>query len=234
MESHSRRSSKQPGRSEGFKRVLLIKIRQVKVQCGDNPMRASLQLPSTVHRAALVALLMLLAVAAAACGTSPNQSSNAPTTQNGSAVQALLHKGITQAQAKQLGQAVTTFNDVLVLSPKNVLALYNLGVINQMESKTSAALGYYDRALTADSTYTPALFNKAILLEATDLDGALALYKEIVAINPKASTAYLRMAFVLAKQGQATQAEAARSKAIALDPSLAKYPLPAACATPNC
>jgi Tfp pilus assembly protein PilF len=77
------------------------------------------------------------------------------------------------------------------------------------------------------------MYNKAIILEATDLDGALALYKQIVAINPKASTAYLRMAFVYAKQGQATQAEAARSKAIALDPSLAQYPLPAACA-PNC
>ena len=57
---------------------------------------------------------------------------------------------------------------------------------------------------------------------------------QIVAINPKASTAYLRMAFVYAKQGQAAQAAAARSKAIALDPSLAKYPLPAACAVPNC
>ena len=138
----------------------------------------------------------------------------------------MLHKGIAQAQSKQLGQAVTTFNNVLLLSPKNVLALYNLGVIDQMENKTSQASAYYDRAITADSTYTPAMYNKAIILEATDLNGALALYKQIVAINPKASTAYLRMAFVYAKQGQATQAEAARSKAIALDPSLAKYPLP--------
>ncbi len=197
-------------------------------------MRASLKLQSTVYRAALLALLMVLAAVAAACAPSPNRSSTASTAQSDSAVQALLQKGIAQAQSKELGQAVTTFNDVLLVSPKNVLALYNLGVIDQMENKTSAALAYYDRALTSDSTYTPAMFNKAIILEATDLDAALALYMQIVAINPKASTAYLRMAFVYAKQGQATQADAARSKAIALDPSLAKYPLPAACADPNC
>lgn len=197
-------------------------------------MRASLKSQSTVYRAALLALLTVLAVATAACGTSPSQSSNSSTAQNGSAVQALLHKGIAQAQAKQLGQAVTTFNNVLLLSPKNVLALYNLGVIDQMENKTAVALEYYDRALSSDSTYTPAMYNKAIILEATDLGGALALYKQIVAINPKASTAYLRMAFVYAKQGQTAQADGARSKAIALDPSLAKYPLPAACADPNC
>jgi tetratricopeptide (TPR) repeat protein len=197
-------------------------------------MRASLKLQSPVHRAALLALLVVLAVVAAACGSSPSQSSNASTAQNESAVQALVHKGIAQAQSKQLAQAVTTFNDVLLVDPKNVLALYNLGVINQMENKNTVALGYYDRALTSDSTYTPAMYNKAIILEATNLDAALALYQQIVAINPKASTAYLRMAFVYAKQGQATQAEAARSKAIALDPSLAKYPLPAACAVPNC
>ena len=197
-------------------------------------MRASPKLQSTVNRAALLALLIVLSVAAAACGRSSNQSSNSSTAGNDSGVQALLHKGTEQAQSKQLGQAVTTFNNVLLLSPKNVLALYNLGVIDQMENKSSKALTYYERAITSDNTYTPAMYNEAIILEATDLDAALALYKQIVAINPKASTAYLRMAFVYAKQGQATQAEAARSKAIALDPSLAKYPLPAACADPNC
>ena len=78
------------------------------------------------------------------------------------------------------------------------------------------------------------MYNKAIILEATNLDAALALYKQIVAINPKASTAYLRMAFVYAKQGQDAKADQARAKAIALDASLSKYPLPAKCSQPNC
>ncbi len=133
-----------------------------------------------------------------------------------------------------LGQAATTFKDVLLLDPANVYALYNLGVIEQMKNDTTGALSYYNRALDADNTYTPAMYNKAVILEATDLDAALALYKEIVAINPNASTAYLRMAFVYAKQGQGTKADQARAKAIALDANLSRYPLPAKCSQPNC
>ena len=42
------------------------------------------------------------------------------------------------------------------------------------------------------------MYNKAIIVEARDMRGALALYKEIVTLNPNASTAYLRMASVYA------------------------------------
>ena len=59
--SQSRRSSKQPGYSEESERAALIKIRQVTVQCRDKPMRASPKLQSTVNRAALLALLIVLA-----------------------------------------------------------------------------------------------------------------------------------------------------------------------------
>jgi Tfp pilus assembly protein PilF len=49
-----------------------------------------------------------------------------------------------------------------------------------------------------------------------------------------ASTAYLQMAFVYAKQGQDLKAKEARTKAVALDASLSKYPLPARCTKPSC
>ena len=133
-----------------------------------------------------------------------------------------------------LDQAVTTFKNVLLLDPKNVYALYNLGVIDQTKNDTAGAVSYYNQAITADSTYTPAMYNKAIILEASNLASALALYKQIVAINPYASTAYLHMAFVYAKQGQTAKADQARAKAIALDAGLSKYPLPAKCSQPNC
>jgi tetratricopeptide (TPR) repeat protein len=194
----------------------------------------------------LAALGALIAVAAAGCGAA-NQSATPPSTSttlaatskanpaaSSAAVSTLLKQGLSQAQANQLGQAGTTFKNVLLLDPKNVYALYNLGVIDQTQNNTAAAIAYYNKALSSDSTYTPAMYNKAIILEATDLDAALALYKQIVAINPKASTAYLRMAFVYAKQGQDAKADQARAKAIALDASLSKYPLPAKCSRPNC
>jgi tetratricopeptide (TPR) repeat protein len=189
-------------------------------------------------RALVLTFVVAVAAEGAGCGSAQHASSKQPTsttaTSNSSAVQALLQEGISQAQAKMLGQAATTFKNVLLLNPKNVYALYNLGVIDQTQNNTAGALSYYNQALSADSTYTPAMYNKAIILEATNLDAALALYEKIVVINPKASTAYLRMAFVYAKQGQTAKAEQARAKAIALDASLSKYPLPAKCSQPSC
>lgn len=191
---------------------------------------------------ALLACLIAMVTLGGACSShgkkdaKPPSSSSPPTSaiSGTKAVQTLLQAGITEADANMLSQASSTFANVLLLDPKNTYALYNLGLIDQREHNSAGATSYYDRALSADPTYTPALYNKAILLEATDLNGALALYQKIVVINPKASTAYLRMAFVYAKQGNEAQANQARQKAIALDASLAQYPLPAKCSTPNC
>jgi tetratricopeptide (TPR) repeat protein len=201
-------------------------------------------MPRPNLRAALaVVLAIIIAASLGGCSSSSKKSSSPSTTaitgggsaaSNAAAIQVLLKQGINQAQAKMYDQAVTTFNNVLALDPTNVYALYNLGVINQTQNNTTAALDYYSRAIAVDGTYTSAMYNKAIILESSDLNEALSLYKQIVAINPKASTAWLRMAFVYAEQGQPALAQAARAKAIALDPSLAKYPLPAACSTPNC
>jgi Tfp pilus assembly protein PilF len=53
------------------------------------------------------------------------------------------------------------------------------------------------------------------------------VYQKIVSINPKASSAYLRMAVVQAEQGNITEAKANDAKAISIDPALSKYKLPA-------
>ena len=116
---------------------------------------------------------------------------------------------------------------MLAIVPRDVFALYNLGLVDQSVGDTAGAAYYYNQAIADDPTYTPALYNLAITLESSDQGKALDLYQKIVSINPKASTAYLRMAFVYAEQGDVQQATAARAKAIAIDPGLAKYPLPA-------
>jgi tetratricopeptide (TPR) repeat protein len=200
---------------------------------------------SAVPRVVVPVFAIAITALATSCGssnvngsssttTNAANSTNANAASNSAAVSVLLKQGLSLAEAKQFDQAETTFKNVLLLDPNNVYALYNLGVIEQTRNNTSGALTYYDKALSADSTYTPAMYNKAIILEASDLDAALSLYKQIVAINPSASTAYLRMAFVYAKQGDDQKADEARAKAIALDASLAKYPLPAKCSPPSC
>ena len=134
--------------------------------------------------------------------------------------------GIAQATAKQYQQAETTFRDVLVISPGNKFAWYNLGFIAQVQNHPSAALADYSKALATDPKYTPAMYNEAILLEGIDLHSALALYQRITSINPKAATAYLRESFVYDRLGDKPKASQARAHAVALDKSLATVTAP--------
>jgi tetratricopeptide (TPR) repeat protein len=145
----------------------------------------------------------------------------------GTSVAALLQAAIEQARRKDWPAATRTFHSVLAIDPRNVYALYDLGVIDETNNKAAQALAHYDQALAVNDRYTPAMYNKAILLEGSRPTEAIALYRRIVAINPQAATAYLRMAFIDAEQGALTQAKAADARAIAIDPSLARYRLPA-------
>lgn len=178
---------------------------------------------------------LALCAALTACGatrtvTTPGTAASA----GPGAVNTLLKQGIAQAEANQLSQAATTFEDVLVISPENKYALFNLGLIAQERHDPAGAVARYDQALNADTTYTPAMYNKALILETSDPNAALALYRRIVELNPKASTAYLHMAIVYARQRKLSQAKQARAKAIALDPSLASYRMPSPCTTATC
>lgn len=183
---------------------------------------------------AFCAAVLALSTALTACGATRTVTARETAAPARGAVNTLLEQGIAQADANQLTQAATTFEDVLAVSPDNTYALYNLGVIAQDQRDPSGALDRYDQALKADATYTPAMYNKALILETSDPDGSLALYRRIVQLNPRASTAYLRMAIVYTKQSKPTLAKQARAEAIALDPSLANYRMPAPCTTATC
>ena len=137
------------------------------------------------------------------------------------ATDSLLQTGIDQANSGKTDEAVNTFTNVLALDPSNVLANYDLGVIAQARSQTQDALSYYSAALKANPNFTPAMYNKAIIIEATDPDAAMALYQQIVQINPKAATSFYRLGKLYEKAGDAAKAKEAIATAIALDPTLA-------------
>jgi tetratricopeptide (TPR) repeat protein len=177
---------------------------------------------------------LALCAALTACGATHSATSNTAASTRAGAVNTLLQRGIAQAEANQLSQAATTFEDILAVSPTNKYALYNLGLIYQERHDPSGAVARYDQALKADKTYTPAMYNKALILETSEPNAALAAYRRIVELNPKASTAYLRMAIVYARHGKLSQAKQARAKAIALDPRLATYRMPSPCTTATC
>ncbi len=180
-------------------------------------------------RSAVSGWLIAGALALVGCGggthlASTTSSSTVRPPTNSAA--ALLNTGIAQATAKQYPQAETTFRDVLVLSPNNKFAWYNLGLIEQVENHASEAIADYSKAVSIDPKYTPAMYNKAILLEHTDVHSALALYQQITGINPKAATAYLRESFVYDRLGNKSKAKQARAQALALDPSLSTVTSP--------
>ena len=112
----------------------------------------------------------------------------------------------------------------MLLDPTNKYAFYNLALIAQTKSDTATALANYDKALASDAAYTPAMYNKAILLEASKNDEAIAIYEKIVQINPQASTAWFRLGMAYDRKGDKAKAQAARAEAIKLDPTLAQVP----------
>jgi tetratricopeptide (TPR) repeat protein len=138
----------------------------------------------------------------------------------------LLSTGSAQASRKDWSGATATFQDVLAISPGNVYANYDLGVVAQNTGNSAEAISYYKQALAGNAAYTPAMYNEAILLERAQPQLAIGIYQKIVSINPKAATAYLRMAFLQAEQGDLIDAKANDAKAVALDSALGKYSLP--------
>jgi tetratricopeptide (TPR) repeat protein len=145
----------------------------------------------------------------------------------GSQVTGLFKTGLTQMAKKNWSAATTSFQNVLAISPGNLYANYDLGVVAQATGHYSEAISYYSKTLAANAAYQPALYNEAILLESSHPQQAIAMYQKVVKIDPKAATAYLRLAVVQAEQGDSADAKANDAKAISIDPALSKYKLPA-------
>jgi tetratricopeptide (TPR) repeat protein len=187
------------------------------------------------HAMISAAVLTIVATAAAACGSSSHTTTTTATTSpaspksltDSSQVTSLLQSGLTQMGKKKWSAATTSLQKVLAISPGNLYAEYDLGVIAQTTGHSNEAISYYNKALAVNAAYNPALYNEAILLESSHPQQAIAMYQKVVKIDPKAATAYLRLAVVQAEQGDSADAKANDAKAISIDPALSKYKLPA-------
>jgi tetratricopeptide (TPR) repeat protein len=190
------------------------------------------------HAMISAAVLAIVATAAVACSspshpaaatTSSPSGKGAPAslTNGNGQVTSLLQTGLAQADKKNWSAATTTFQKVLAINPTNVYADYDLGWIAQSRGNPNEAISYYTKCFAANAAYTPAMYNEAILLESSHPQQAVAMYQKIVRVDPKASSAYLRMALVQAELGDAAAAKANDAKAVSIDPALSKYKLPA-------
>jgi len=120
-----------------------------------------------------------------------------------------------------------TFENVIGIDPDNVYGHYNLGVIAQDSGQEKAALKEYDAALAADDDFAPALYNKGILTESSDLEAAVDLYQKAVEADPKMAAAFMRLGFALLHLGRTDEGEEALGKGLALDPSMKNVEAPA-------
>ncbi|MBM7076675.1 tetratricopeptide repeat protein [Micromonospora humida] len=168
----------------------------------------------------------------------PSSSGSSDSTNGGSSAGStaadLLKLGVEQGQAGDYDAAKASFEKVLAAEADNKFAWFNLGFIAQSRNQADEAISNYDKALAADADYKPALYNKAIALEGREPTTSMEIYRKVVSIDDKSSTAYLRLGMLLAKSGDEEAARDAFKAAVRLDKGLtssvpAKYrPTPTA------
>jgi Tfp pilus assembly protein PilF len=139
----------------------------------------------------------------------------------GTAPADLLNLGVEQGEAGDFDAAKVTFEKVLDAEANNKFAWFNLGFIAQSRDQVDEAISNYDKALEADANYKPALYNKAIALESTAPTTSMDIYRKVVSIDKKSSTAYLRLGILLSQSGDEEEARDAFDAAVRLDKGLA-------------
>ncbi|MGC4757030.1 tetratricopeptide repeat protein [Micromonospora trifolii] len=132
----------------------------------------------------------------------------------------LLKLGVEQGQAGNFDAAKVTFEKLVDAEADNKFAWFNLGYIAQSRNQADEAISNYDKALAADANYKPALYNKAIVLEGKAPTAAIDIYRKVVSIDDKSSTAYLRLGMLLSQSGEDAAARDAFKAAIRLDKGL--------------
>ncbi|GIJ81445.1 Tetratricopeptide repeat-containing protein [Micromonospora phaseoli] len=141
-------------------------------------------------------------------------------TNTGTASAELLKLGVEQGQAGKFDEAKATFEKVLAAEAENKFAWFNLGFIAQSRNHSDEAISNYDKALATDANYKPALYNKAIALESKDPTTSMDIYRKLVSIDNKSSTAYLRLGMLLSESGDDAGARDAFKAAVRLDKGL--------------
>jgi tetratricopeptide (TPR) repeat protein len=85
------------------------------------------------------------------------------------------------------------FTRAVAKKPRSPVGYYDLGVALQRAGNENAALRQYRLAVANDPSYTPALYNEAVLIAPRDPALAMFYYHRILAARPNSSTALLNL-----------------------------------------
>ncbi len=92
---------------------------------------------------------------------------------------------IFQALLK-MDEALSNYDKAISLNPNYAEAFNNRGNIFKYLGKISEAQNNYSHALSLNPNFLPALYNSAVnSFDQGDMNGAIKLYKELIAIDPK-------------------------------------------------
>jgi tetratricopeptide (TPR) repeat protein len=134
---------------------------------------------------------------------------------------AFVEEGLQLHVDGQLPAAADRYRRATAADPANVLAHYNLGLVNQQIGRADIAIAEYRRTIELDPAYAPALHNLGVLVAATgDRAQAIALYQRAVKANPALAEAQFNLGLLLLEAGDVAGGNAAINAAIALAPSL--------------
>jgi tetratricopeptide (TPR) repeat protein len=177
-------------------------------------------LPAAFKVLALVAVTAPLLGACGGSGKQPSTSTiaaDAPFSVLIGAGVRLLHQGHTSA-------ATQLFTRAVARKPGNPVGYYDLGVALQRAGNWRAALREYRLAVARDPSYTPALFNEAVLVAPRDPALAIFYYRRILAIRPKSPTVMLNLALAeRADHWPRRYVLKTIQQAVKLDPSLVTH-----------
>ncbi|MGW9031167.1 tetratricopeptide repeat protein [Streptomyces sp. NPDC055722] len=152
--------------------------------------------------------------------TAPSDSKPASAAEKNQQANSLLQSALVQEQRQDSKGASHTYKRVVEIDPGDKLAWYNLGVIAQRDGRTADAGAAFDKALKIDPNYTPALFNKAMLLKSSEPDQAIGLLKRAISAGPKSAVLRLQLGRLLAEKHRDDEAEVQFHRAAADNPSL--------------
>jgi tetratricopeptide (TPR) repeat protein len=169
--------------------------------------------PNNVRAMCRALIVLALVAVASACGggSSSNGVKNPDAT----------FKAALQLQKQgKLSAAAQLYQQVITAEPNNVFARYDLGVVDQASNDPVGALQAYGEALTINPKYVPALYNEATIYATTDPISAISLYRQIVALQPTAPTAYLNLGLLEIKHGAPKQGVSDLTTAVKQDGTL--------------
>ena len=148
-------------------------------------------------------------------GPSADAATPRPTTPAAPALEAGLAKHVDG----DLDGALVEYDRALQSDPKNVLALYNIGLIAQTRGDNTEAEQRYRAVLAVDEAYQPAVFNLAIIRKAAgDVEAAEQLYRRAIELRPGDAGAHLNLGLLLRETGRTTEGDAEVATALTLNP----------------